>query len=146
MGLDDREYRQNDSWKKNSQNETKFKFAEPKNKKELKNNNKMPTIVITGAIVFIVLVFLKSFNSNPIIGKWRSETNYSFMGKSVNEIEFTNDSEYALGMRFKVNYEIDEKRIIVTDEFGIGTIYEVIDKNTITSNALGFKTVLRKIN
>ncbi len=107
---------------------------------------KMTATVITGAVVLIIFMFFKSFDSNPLIGKWRSETNYPFMGKSVNEIEFTSDSEYALGMRFKVKYEIDGKRIIVTDEFGIGTIYEVVDKNTITSNALGFRTVLRRIN
>ncbi len=68
------------------------------------------------------------------------------MGKSVNEMEFTSDSQYALGMKFKVKYEIDGKKIIVTDELGIGTIYEVVDKNTIKSNALGFETILRRIN
>jgi hypothetical protein len=106
----------------------------------------MTATAITGSIVLIIYILIKNIDENPIIGKWRSETNYPFMGKSVNEIEFTKDNEYALGMKFKVKYEIDGNRIIVNDEMGIGTIYEVIDKNTIRSNALGFETTLRRIN
>lgn len=109
-------------------------------------NPKIAATTITGAIIIIALLIGKGINGNPIIGKWKSETKYPFMGKSVDEIEFTNDSEYAMGMKFKVTYEIEGNKVIVNDESGIGTVYEVIDKNTMTNNALGFKTVLRRIN
>lgn len=107
---------------------------------------KIAASAITIGIFFFTLIIFKSCNSNPIIGKWKSETSYPFMGKQIEEIEFTNDSEYVLGMKIKVNYEIEGNKIIVNDESGIGTVYEIIDKNTITSNPLGFKTVLKRIN
>lgn len=108
-------------------------------------NPKIAASAITIGIILFSLITLNSCEKNPIIGKWKSETKYPFMGKTVDEIEFTNDSEYAIGMKFKVNYEIEGNKIIVNDESGIGTVYEIIDKNTMTTNALGFKTVLKRI-
>jgi hypothetical protein len=133
-------FQKNESKIKNQTN-TNFK-AGNKNKK----SNILNIIGVIGAGIIVIILLTKISESNPIIGKWRSETNYPFMGKSIDEIEFTDENVYALGMRFKVKYEIDGNRIIVTDEFGIGTIYEVVDRNTIISNVLGFKTVLRRIN
>lgn len=124
--------------------ETQIRYIKSDN--DNKNNNMLIQIFgAIGVVAITILILTKLISSNPVIGKWRSETNYSFMGKSVNEVEFTSDSEYALGMRFKVKYEIDGNRVIVTDETGIGTVFEVIDKNTIRSNALGFETILRRI-
>ncbi len=117
-------------------------------KQNYENENKktnLKTIGFIGTLIIAVFIISKVWTSNPIIGKWQSERTMSFIGKSISEIEFTSDSQYALGMKFKVKYEIDEKKIIVTDEFGIGTIYEVIDKETMRTNVFGIETIYRKI-
>lgn len=109
-------------------------------------NKSIFNIIGIGGVIIISLFFLsKLWTHNPIIGKWQSETNISFIGKSINEIEFTEDREYGVGITSKVKYEIEKNRVIVTDELGIGVIYEIIDNNTMRSNAFGMETIYRRI-
>lgn len=109
-------------------------------------NPKIAASAITLSIFLMSLFFIKGCNKNPLIGKWKSETVFPWNGKATDIIEFTQDSEYITGMKFKVKYEIEGKRVIVTDESGIGAVYEVIDKDTIQSKAFGFNTTLKRIN
>jgi hypothetical protein len=96
-------------------------------------------------VIIGIFIISKLWTSNPIIGKWQSETKMPFMGKSVSEIEFTKDKAYSMGMVSNVDYEIDGDKVIVTDEMKIGIVYEMIDKNTMKSNMLGMQTIYRKI-
>lgn len=105
--------------------------------------------IITAAIVTVMLmigaIVVNYGNQNPIIGKWQSETSFEFMGKVVDQVEFSSDREYALGLSSKVTYQVEEHQIIVTDEWGIGVIYEMIDKETMRTNIFGIETIYRKI-
>ena len=124
------------------------RVGEEKNKKyPIKNENKplYKIIGFIGATFLTIIILSKIWTSNPIIGKWQSETNVSFIGKSIKEIEFTEDREYSIGITSKVKYEIEKNRIIVTDELGIGVIYEILDNNTMRSNAFGMETIYRRI-
>ncbi len=99
-----------------------------------------------GAVILTIFIISKLWTSNPIIGKWQSETTMPFMGKMINEIEFTKDREYGMGMSSEVKYEIDGNKIIVTDGLGIGLVYEMIDKDTMKNNMLGMgETIYRRI-
>jgi hypothetical protein len=117
----------------------------------LKKNNfesKALAIAITIFVLMTLIAMLvMTYNKrNPIIGKWKSETTMPFMGKMINEVEFTNNSVYMSGMKFNADYEIDEKRIILNDDSGIGLVYEIIDDRTMRTNAMGFETIYRKID
>lgn len=105
--------------------------------------------IITAAIVAVMLtigaIVVNYGNQNPIIGKWKSETSFEFMGKIVDQVEFTSDREYAMGLSSKVTYQVEEHQIIVTDEWGIGVIYEMIDSQTMRTNIFGIETIYRKI-
>lgn len=103
-------------------------------------------IGIIGAVIITIFIISKLSTSNPIIGKWRSEKSIPFMGKMINEIEFTKDRAYSMGIVSNVNYEIDDNKIIVTDGMGIGVVYEMIDENTMKNNMLGMgETIYRRI-
>lgn len=80
-----------------------------------------------------------------MIGKWRSETVFPNLGNVVNEIEFTSESVSMEGITFKVNYKVEEKRVIVNDEKGLGTIYTIISPATMESDSMGIKTVYTRI-
>lgn len=95
--------------------------------------------------LMIMTNILEKKSANPIIGKWRSETAFPNMGNVVNEIEFTKESVYMEGITFKVHYDVEEKRVIVRDEKGRGTIYTIIAPGTMESNSMGIKTVYKRI-
>ncbi len=126
-----------------------FNFKKIPNKRySPKNGNKKPLFKIIGfiGVAFLAILILpKLWTSNPIIGKWQSETTIPFMGKIVNEIEFTENKEYGRGIVSNVDYEIDGNKIIVTDKSGIGIVYEMIDKDTMRNNMLGMQTIYRRI-
>lgn len=103
-------------------------------------------ISFIGAMILTIFIISKMWTSNPIIGKWQCETTMPFMGKSINEVEFTENREYGMGISSKVKYEIDGNKIIVTDAMGIGVVYEMIDKNTMKNNILGMgETIYRRM-
>lgn len=130
-----------------------FNFQKVSNTKNLLNNygnDDKKTILkmlsFSGAIILTIFIISKMWTSNPIIGKWQSETTMPFMGKMINEIEFTKNREYGMGISSEVKYEIDGNKIIVTDAMGIGVVYEMIDKNTMKNNMLGMgETIYKKI-
>lgn len=95
--------------------------------------------------LMIMMNILEKKSANPIIGKWRSETVFPNMGNVVNEIEFTKESVSMEGITFKVNYKVEEKRVIVNDEKGLGTIYKIISPATMESDSMGIKTVYKRI-
>lgn len=101
------------------------------------------TVFISMAsIAMIVMTYNKR---NPIIGKWRTETSFPFLGKTVDEVEFNKNSAYMSGMRFDVDYEIEDNKVILKDGTGIGLVYEIIDDKTMRTNTMGFETIYRKI-
>lgn len=105
--------------------------------------------IVFGTIIMVIVMTtmdrLERKNSNPMIGKWRGETVFPNVGNVVNEIEFTKESVSMEGITFKVNYEVEEKRVIVNDEKGIGTIYTIISPSTMESYSMGIKTVYTRI-
>lgn len=101
------------------------------------------TLLIVTLIVGINLYKNNGFNTNPIIGTWRSSKSIPFVGRQT--IQFRPDSVITMGVYSKAKYEVEENTIIVTDSTGIGTVYRVIDKNTIYSETLGIKTVFRRL-
>jgi hypothetical protein len=116
----------------------------------LKKDNfesKALAIAITVFMVMALIAMLvMTYNKrNPIIGKWRSETSMPFMGKIVDEVEFTESSVYMSGMKFSADYEIDGKRVILHDDSGIGLVYEIIDDRTMRTSTMGLETIYRKM-
>lgn len=102
--------------------------------------------IVTGAVVLLVAIIVITFKtSNPIIGVWRSETSFPFMGRVVDSVEFKSDSVYMAGMKFKAQYEVENNQVIVSDEFGIGTIYRFIDSDTMETNMMGIRTVYKRV-
>lgn len=97
--------------------------------------------VLMGFIMMIVMSYEKR---NPILGKWKSETSFPFMGKIIDRVEFKENSAYMSGMKFDVDYEIDGNKVILKDDTGIGLVYEIIDDKTMKTNAMGFETIYRK--
>lgn len=104
--------------------------------------------MLTGSImvVIIMLIMNKMDHGNPIIGKWRSETSFPAIGKVINDIEFKEESVYMEGITFKVHYDVQDKKVIVRDEQGIGTEYEIINRHTMKSNVMGIETLYTKID
>lgn len=129
-----------------------FNFQKTSNKQYSMNNYDnddkktiLKMIGFIGAVIITVFIISKLWTSNPIIGKWQSETKIPFMGKMINEIEFTKNRAYSMGIMSNVDYEIDGNKIIVTDGLGIGVVYEIIDKDTMKNNMLGMQTVYKRI-
>lgn len=107
---------------------------------------KKKATILTGTVMVIVIMVIMNMSfGNPIIGKWRSETAFPYMGKVTNVIVFKKDSVYMEGIEFKVTYDVEEKKVIVKDERGIGTAYEIIDKQTMKSKVMGIESVYKKI-
>lgn len=84
-------------------------------------------------------------HDNPMIGKWQSETSFPNMGNVINEIEFTAESVSMEGITFNVHYVVEDKRVIVNDEKGTGTVYKIIDPVTMESESMGIKSVYKKL-
>ncbi|MBE0515519.1 hypothetical protein [Sulfurimonas sp.] len=106
-----------------------------------KSNNLLLYLIVTIVAIAIIALINININSNPLIGEWNSKSN--ILGK--NKIIFKSDSIETMGMISKVKYDIEENRVIVTDEWGIGTIINIIDDNTLESNLAGIKTIYKKV-
>lgn len=77
---------------------------------------------------------LNFFHSgNPLIGRWESK----FMGIVAINYEFTSSSMISSGAKTNVRFEVEGDRVTVYPEGagGIGIIFNVVDKNTLTMNA-----------
>jgi hypothetical protein len=107
--------------------------------------NKKGTLLTGISMVVAIMMIMNMSFGNPILGKWRSETVFPHMGKVTNTIEFKKESVSMDGITFKVNYEVKDKKVIVKDKTGIGTIYNIINDHTMKSNVLGIETVYKKI-
>lgn len=82
-----------------------------------------------------------TINFNPLLGKWRAQTVLGIM-----EIEFDRSSMSSFGTKNPVTYDISENKVIVIDDtIKIGNTYKIIDENTISSEAGGFKTVYKRV-
>ena len=50
-----------------------------------------------------------------------------------------------MGIYAKVKYDVDGDTVIVHDDTGTGAVYRVVDKDTIFIEALGIKSIYKKI-
>ena len=82
-----------------------------------------------------------TINYNPLLGKWRAQTVLGIM-----EIEFDRSSMSSFGTKNPVTYDISENKVIVMDDtIKIGNTYKIVDENTISTEAGGFKTVYKRV-
>jgi len=90
--------------------------------------------------VVIALSFSGCFDSNPLIGKWRATKKVMM----IRNIEFTKDKAIASGMFEEVEYDVQDNQVLVTDQMGIGSIYKIIDNNTISVQVPMMGTLIYK--
>lgn len=107
---------------------------------------KLATMLIGSMMVVIIMLLMDDSPKNPIIGKWRGETIFPAMGSVTNDIEFKKDSVEMEGIVYHVHYDVQDKKVIVSDEKGSGTVYEMIDRHTMKSSVMGIETVYKKID
>ncbi|WP_226372255.1 hypothetical protein [Sulfurospirillum diekertiae] len=78
---------------------------------------------------------------NPLLGKWRTQTVLGIM-----EIEFDRKSMSSFGTKNPVSYDVEENKVIVFDDtIKVGNAYKIIDQNTISTEAGGYKTVYKRV-
>jgi hypothetical protein len=106
-----------------------------------KDNTKKKYLIFMIPIIIILFSIYNINESNPLIGKWKPITKTIF---STGNIEFTKDKMYFGGIVTNAKYEIEENKVIIIDDMGIGVIYNIIDKNTISENMLGLGKVIYK--
>lgn len=78
--------------------------------------------------IFIALLLTGCFDSNPLIGKWQATKKVALIGT----VEFTSDKVMYAGMFEEVKYEVRDNEVLVTDQMGMGSIYKIVDKNTMS--------------
>lgn len=103
--------------------------------------------LFTGAIIALLMVIALKYiiepliSPNPLLGKWRTQTALGIM-----EIEFERKSMSSFGTQNPVTYDIEETKVIVFDEMiKVGNTYKIIDQNTISTEAGGYKTVYKRV-
>lgn len=111
---------------------------------------KRPSLLLNLLASCVVLLFIgfgikyvidHTINYNPLLGKWRAQTVLGIM-----EIEFDRSSMSSFGTKNPVTYDILEDKVIVIDDtIKVGNIYKIVDENTISTEAGGFKTVYKKV-
>ena len=79
-------------------------------------------------LIFMSILLTGCFNNNPLIGKWKATKNLMLM----TNIEFTKDKVIYNGIFEKVKYEINDNKVLVTGQLGVGKVYKIIDDNTIS--------------
>jgi len=98
-------------------------------------------------ILIMFFIFMQNgksptLSNNPILGTWRTNT---LMG--IMEIKFKSDSMEVLGEKSKVKYEINGNTITVFDtNLNIGTTFKIMNKNTIYSEFMSFKSYYKKVD
>lgn len=111
---------------------------------------KRPSLLLNLLASCVVLLFIgfgikyvidHTINYNPLLGKWRAQTVLGIM-----EIEFDRSSMSSFGTKNPVTYDILEHKVIVIDDtIKVGNTYKIVDENTISTEAGGFKTVYKKV-
>lgn len=115
-------------------------------KKSLKRPSLLLNLFASCLVLLLVGFGIKymidhTINFNPLLGKWRAQTVLGIM-----EIEFDRSSMSSFGTKNPVTYDISENKVIVIDDtIKIGNTYKIIDENTISSEAGGFKTVYKRV-
>mgnify|MGYP001156524008 FL=1 len=118
--------------------------------KAAKKSSKRPSLLLNLLASCIVIFFVgfgikytidHTINYNPLLGKWRAQTVLGIM-----EIEFDRTSMSSFGTKNPVTYDVSENKVIVIDDtIKVGNTYKIIDENTISSEAGGFKTVYKRV-
>jgi hypothetical protein len=130
---------------------TTTKKVTPKARKvSAKKTPKRPSLLINLLASCVVLLFVgfgikyaidHTINYNPLLGKWRAQTVLGIM-----EIEFDRSSMSSFGTKNPVTYDILENKVIVIDDtIKVGNTYKIVDENTISTEAGGFKTVYKRV-
>jgi len=111
---------------------------------------KKPSLLLNLLASFVVIVLVgfgikytmdHTINYNPLLGKWRAQTVLGIM-----EIEFDRSSMSSFGTKNPVTYDVLENKVIVIDDtIKIGNTYKIVDENTISTEAGGFKTVYKRV-
>lgn len=130
---------------------TAVKKRSPKaQSKSVKKSPKHRSLLLNFLASCLVILFVgfgikyaidHTINYNPLLGKWRAQTVLGIM-----EIEFDRASMSSFGTKNPVTYDISENKVIVIDDtIKVGNTYKIIDENTISSEAGGFKTVYKRV-
>ncbi|AOO64942.1 hypothetical protein [Sulfurospirillum halorespirans] len=129
---------------------TAKKVASKARKTDAKKVPKRPSLLLNLLASCVVLLFIgfgikyvidHTINYNPLLGKWRAQTVLGIM-----EIEFDRSSISSFGTKNPVTYDILEDKVIVIDDtIKVGNTYKIVDENTISTEAGGFKTVYKKV-
>ena len=99
-----------------------------------------------GAILLFIAVGIKytldeTINHNPLIGKWRTQTELGIM-----EVAFDPKSMSVFGTTTPVSYDIKGKDVIVfDDDIKIGNTYNVLDHDTISTEAGKHKIIYKRV-
>lgn len=115
-------------------------------KKSAKRPSLLLNLLASGVVLFFVAFGIKyaidhTINYNPLLGKWRAQTVLGIM-----EIEFDRSSFSSFGTKNPVTYDISEGKVIVIDDtIKMGNTYKIVDENTISTEAGGFKTVYKRV-
>lgn len=126
------------------------KVARPRkrisSKGAVKNSSLLFKLFMGGMIAVCMVLGMKYIveplvSPNPLLGKWRAQTALGIM-----EIEFERKSMSSFGTKNPVSYDIEEGKVIVFDDtIKVGNTYKIIDQNTISTEAGGYKTVYKKV-
>ena len=88
-----------------------------------------PTLFSLGGFFDTLKNMFSVSGANPLIGRWKSDV----MGISVARFEFDSDTMTSNGQKVAVRYEIGDKRVTVyADGEAVGTVFNVIDKDTLS--------------
>ena len=99
-------------------------------------------IVVLVTVLFLgKMVVEKLFFSNPLVGKWRTQT-----AMGIREIEFQRGSMISFGTKTPVTYDIKENYVVVMDpSLQLGSKYTIIDNNTISTQLGNAKSVYKRV-
>lgn len=134
-----------------SKSKTTAKKTVPKTRRAtLDKSAKRPSLLLNLLASCVVLFFVAfgikyaidhTINYNPLLGKWRAQTVLGIM-----EIEFDRSSISSFGTKNPVTYDVSEDKVIVIDDtIKMGNTYRIVDENTISTEAGGFKTVYKRV-
>jgi hypothetical protein len=115
--------------------------------KQVLKSNSFVFKLFLGSIMAVVMILALKYiiepliSPNPLLGKWRTQTVLGIM-----EIEFDRKSMSSFGTKNPVSYDVEENKVIVFDDtIKVGNAYKIIDQNTISTEAGGYKTVYKRV-
>lgn len=135
---------------RSTRSKTTAKKTTPKSRSGGSKSPKRRSLLLNLLASCVVLLFVgfgikyaidHTINYNPLLGKWRAQTVLGIM-----EIEFDRASMSSFGTKNPVTYDVSENKVIVMDDtIKVGSTYKIVDENTISSEAGGFKTVYKRV-